>query len=240
MYLRRMKYFFLFALIVFGSASCTRCLEGLGTPLEERRTLEAFEAVTTSGNFHVVLNQIGVNEQAYVVIYAPPNIIPNIESTITGGTLNLSAKDCYTSSEQITIQVFTPSYKRITSEGTGNVTAATSLIGEKLSIANEGTGEMNLPANFIEIKIDNAGTGSIRLKGETKDLEINNQGTGDVLVDELRANHAKVSNQGTGNVYLQALQSIDVQLQGTGNVIYSGDPQDIQQSNEGTGTIERK
>lgn len=240
MYLRRMKYFFLFALIAIGSVSCTRCLEGLGTPIEERRTLEAFEAVNTSGNFHVVLNQIGVNEQAYVVIYAPPNLIPNIESSVSGATLNLSSKSCYESSEQLTIQVFAPSFLRIQSKGTGNVTSGTSMIGEKLSIENEGTGEVNLPANYIEIKINNSGTGSIRLKGETKDLEINNQGTGDILTEELRANHAKVSNQGTGNVFLQALQSIDVKLQGTGDVIYSGDPQDIQQSNQGTGKIERR
>lgn len=240
MYLRCMNYFFLFALIVFGSVSCTPCLEGMGTPIEERRTLEVFEAVNISGSFHVVLNQIGVNEQAYVVIYAPPNLIPNIESSISGATLNLSAKACYQSSEQLTIQVFAPSFVSIQSQGTGNVSSATSMIGEKLTIDNQGTGEVNLPANFIEIKIDNSGTGAIRLKGETKNLEINNQGTGDIFTDELRANHAKVNNQGTGNVYLQALQSIDVKLQGTGNVIYSGDPQDIQQTNQGTGTIERK
>lgn len=235
-----MKHILLFVLIALGSASCNNCIEGVGAPIEERRTMESFSAVDAKGSFDVVLYQLGVNEQAYVIIQAPANLIPNIEASVRGGSLNLSTKSCYTSSETVTIQVYAPSFQSIKSQGTGKLSSGTPLIGEELSISNQGTGEINLPLNFIKINVDNSGTGSIRLKGETKDVKINNQGTGDILADELRANNATVSSQGTGNVHLQAHQSLDVKLQGTGDVIYTGEPQDIQQSNQGTGRIERR
>lgn len=96
---------------------------------------------------------------------------------------------------------------------------------------------LDLRANRLEVS--NAGTGDVILRGTANALSIDNRGTGSVQAQALRSENAKIDSRGTGDVKLQVHGELDIKLSGTGDVIYEGNPQDIKQSNKGTGKIRR-
>lgn len=220
--------------------SCSQCIEGIGEAIEERRTVKPFETIRSESTFDLVLRALPEGEQPYVVVNAQENLLPFVETSVSGTQLTITSETCVNASTPITIELFSDVYTGIENTGTGSITGATMVNVEAFEITNTGTGEVVLSLHCTDIRVTNKGTGSIRLKGETDELRIDNRGTGSVAAMELRSNDATVDNRGTGDVDLQAHSSLDVKLSGTGDVSYMGNPQNLTLKNSGTGEILRK
>lgn len=220
--------------------SCSQCIEGIGEAVEERRTVKPFETIRSESTFNLVLRALPEGEQPYVVVNAQENLLPFVETTVSGSELSIASESCVNASAPITIELFAAVYQKIENTGTGSVTGATMITSDSFEIENTGTGEVVLSLKCKEISITNKGTGSIRVKGETDELRIDNRGTGSIAAMELRSNNATVDSRGTGDVDLQAHSGLDIKLSGTGDVSYMGNPQNLTLKNSGTGEILRK
>lgn len=240
LYLRFMKH----TLILFSAAllllnSCGECLKGEGEPISERRTMNAFTAVEAGANIRVMLNQSSAEDGHYVVIETQQNLIPAIVTDLSRGTLKIETSKCVKSSSGILVHVFTPEYQELTLNGTGSLESTAWINSERLKVNNIGTGAMMLDLRANRLEVSNAGTGDVILRGTANALSIDNRGTGSVQAQALRSENAKIDSRGTGDVKLQVHGELDIKLSGTGDVIYEGNPQDIKQSNKGTGKIRR-
>lgn len=236
-----MKYsiFILFAIAMLGTA-CNKCIEGTGSATDERRATANFSSIEANTTYEVVLHQLPAGESAYVVVKAQENLLPLIITDVSKNTLTLSTDGCVKATSPIMVDVFTPNYTSISSRGTGNINGNEGIRAEKLAIDNRGTGNVEVVTKGSSVEIRNSGTGNVTVEGDTKTLTVDNRGTGNIDARKLRSNDAKVDSRGTGNVFIQVHASLDIKLSGTGDVEYEGNPQDIKQSNKGTGKIRRK
>ncbi len=240
LYLRFMKHtIILLSALLFLLTSCGECLKGEGEPISERRTTNTFTAVDAGANIRVMLNQSSFEEGHYVVIETQQNLIPEIVTDVSRGTLKIETAKCVKSSSGIVVHVFAPDYQELSLSGTGSLESAAWINSERLKLNNKGTGAVMLDLRSDRLDVANSGTGDVVLRGTTNALSIENRGTGDVQAQGMRSENAKVDSRGTGDVKLQVHGELDIKLSGTGDVIYEGNPQNIKQSNKGTGKILR-
>lgn len=240
-YIRVMKYsiLILFAVAMLGTA-CNNCIEGTGSATDERRATADFSSIEANTTYEVLLHQLPAGESAYVIVNAQENLLPVIITEVSKNTLTLSTDGCVKATSPIIVHVFTPNYASINSRGTGNISGNEGIKAEELTIDNRGTGSIEVITKGSSVEIRNSGTGNVTVEGNTQKLAVDNRGTGNINAQNLRSNDANVDSRGTGNVFIQVHSSLDIKLSGTGDVEYEGNPQDIKQSNKGTGKIRRK
>jgi hypothetical protein len=83
-----------------------------------------------------------------------------------------------------------------------------------------------------------AGSGDAGVSGAVDDLLVDVEGSGDVRAAELVAQRARVQLTGSGDVAVQAVQSLDAAIAGSGDVTYRGSPGSITRTVSGSGDIE--
>lgn len=220
-------------------SGCGECLKGEGEPISERRTVNNFTAVEAGGNIRVMINQGSSEDGHYVVVETQQNLIPEIVTDVSRGTLKIETAKCVKSTSDIVVHVFSPEYQELSLSGTGSLESTAWIRSERLKLNNKGTGAVMLELRVDRMDVSNSGTGDVVLQGSASTLSIDNRGTGSVQAQALRSDNAKVDSRGTGDVKLQVHGELDIKLSGTGDVIYEGNPQNIKQSNKGTGKIRR-
>lgn len=227
----------LLALVLF--SGCTDCLNGEGASIDEKRTVEDYEVIYASGSFDVNIRQALISDQNKIIVHAQENLLPFILTKVEGSRLVIETKECISPTEAITIEVITNGVTKIVNEGSGNLKSVNQLKSDRLKIQNTGSGNAMIKAKAANIKIENQGSGDVRLLGEAEELEVVSDGSGDVNTLETRASQVEVSNDGSGNVSVSVKDVLGIELHGSGDVNYAGNPQDIEQSVHGSGNVKR-
>lgn len=109
------------------------------------------------------------------------------------------------------------SYYDIIMSGSGNV-RADALVAEKIMTSVKGSG-------------------SIKLKGRTKELDHTLSGSGALYAFDCPASVVKVMVRGSGIAQVNAADSLDVTISGSGNVMYKGVPVKLQTAIRGSGRV---
>lgn len=234
-----MKALFFTLLAVITLSSCEDCIEGIGDVTNERRLQVAFTEVVISDDFDINLEGATEGTTPLIAINAQENIIPYVSSKVNNGQLTLALDGCVKTSEPILITITAPYLERIENKANGNITSYFPYPTNQLELVNSGSGDVVFKVYTNELKLVNSGSGSLTFQGATRDLLIDQSGSGEIKLDLLSAEHATVESSGSGDVWLKAKSSLEVQLSGSGNVLYRGDPQNLQQENTGSGNIRR-
>ena len=110
--------------------------------------------------------------------------------------------------------------------------------GELSSLLISGTGQIKaLAVSSPTLSVGLPGTGEIKLAGSTGALRIDVDGTGSISAKKLVAKSAVVSMSGTGSATLDATDSVDANLTGTGSIDVHGHPARVTKHNSGLGSI---
>ena len=234
-----MRATILFLLPLFVLTGCIDVLEGTGPVMSESRTLEAFEVIDSRSSADVTVHQTETAEQPKVVVKAQENLLPHIQTVVQGTRLVIDTEGSFSTSEGIVVEVYTPVITKLVNDGSGNMDTASRIRAKELEVINQGSGNMMVGFNGDDIEVTNEGSGDIRLIGECRDAELTNEGSGDIEANELIANKADAVNEGSGNVYVHAIDELSIELSGSGNVEYEGDPQNLETANSGSGKIDR-
>lgn len=229
--------FFIFVLFCF--VSCTDCTEGDGDVVSERRTVEVFSIVNLDGSADLILNQEQTGDISKVVVHAQENVLPYFKTDVSSGELTIDMVGCISTNERSFIDVFVTEIEEINLNGSGSISSGGKLLGKKIDIKNDGSGSINLGFDGSILSINNDGSGSINIIGKSKDLIIRNDGSGSIDLSDFVADRVHVINSGSGNVLVNVLRNAIIELNGSGNIIIKGDPQNIEQSNHGSGSIKR-
>ncbi len=239
-YLRFMKQL-LFIVIVsaLSMTSCQKCHEGIGERDSERRVLQPYTDVVASVDFNVSLVQLPSHEQGYVVINAQPNLIPYIKTDVTRGTLNINVDGCLQPSESINVMVYANNLNSISMRGSGTLKSLSYVQYPDFNIDVRGSGDAILKVISKNLTVNNSGSALIYLEGTTETLKVDSRGSGKIDLNRMQSEDATVDSRGSGEIWLNVRRNFDVSLKGSGNVIYRGNPQNINQSNKGSGNIRR-
>lgn len=93
-----------------------------------------------------------------------------------------------------------------------------------LTLAGSGSADASGLACESSAKIAVRGSGSAKLAGHTKSCDVVVDGSGGVKTDGLECDSVDVVVNGSGSVALAKVASLKVQINGSGNVRYRGEP----------------
>ena len=203
--------------------------------------------------------EINIKTQMGVRITVPFEIISKLALVGSG---NIESKDTIsvnnfdvsvTGSGNIIFPVKTIEFKALVA-GSGGITVAgtatdaeVKLLGsgdfngfnlnaQNTKVSISGSGEAELIANKNLIAKSN-GSGDITVAGSASNVEIKLSGSGDFNGFNLNSQNTKVSISGSGEAKVVANESLVARINGSGNIVYKGNPENKDFKTSGSGDI---
>ncbi|XHS78904.1 head GIN domain-containing protein [Burkholderiaceae bacterium UC74_6] len=212
-------------------------VKGSGEIVSETREPGAFDGVATSGDFKIVIRQSSSNK---IEIKTDKNILPLIETKISGHTLEISVKRGYNISPSNTPQLLVdmPQMRLVSIAGSGDVKVEPMKTGA-VEMSISGSGDLKFDSLQSErLGVSVSGSGDVSGSGKTGELKVSVAGSGDVKLRDMPADEAKVSIAGSGDVVVNAAKKLHVSVAGAGDVSYVGSPE-ISTSIAGSGKVRK-
>ncbi len=179
--------------------------------------MPAFESIVCDGGYEV---HITCQAQQSVSIQSDENILPFVKTEVSGDRLRIYTKGNLAPTQGIQITVSVPRLEEFTVNGSaeGDVQK---ILSDSFTLAINGSSRMNLSGSADELKIHISGSAKIN-------------------ADSLAAKGVKAHIEGSGTIYCQAANSIDARIDGSGKIKYHGEPKTVNQSINGSGSVEKE
>ncbi len=193
--------------------------------------------VENLGPFHSVrLNTVGdVNLMFGVTDTVTVTINHNLFRFITTevdstGTLVIglkTPKEVRVTNQSLTVDITMSTLRKVTlgDQGVGTIRAdSTRFTVPEVELLLEGTGDMSFDLNVDHLTTTHLGEGNITLSGTAQRHELELTGIGEVQAYELATDSCFVTNEAEGDIRVQAVEYINAEINGSGNVYYRGSP----------------
>jgi len=172
--------------------------------LSEKRDISSFDKVTLSGDGDLFIEQ-GNSESLTIV--AQENTMQYIETTVSGGTLSISIPDKKGRPLRlggVKYYLKVKDLDDITVFGSGDVSSD------------------DFETDTIAITI--SGSGTVTLSGEAQSQEIEINGSGKYSAKDFETSKCAVKINGSGSANVNVTDSLDITINGSGDVNYVGAP----------------
>lgn len=225
--------FLLAASLIFMSCDS---ISGNGKVRDENRDISEIQTVKTSGSIDVEIKE-GNNYS--LVVENDENLLPYIITEVNNGVLNIHYKNGYSiMNDHAKAIVTAPSLNKLVTSGSGDISSnGTIKSNQQLEINTSGSGDVNATVDAPSVKVTGSGSGDISLSGRTKDFECKISGSGDVKCGNLKSENAAINVAGSSDVHVFASVSLKVNVTGSGDVTYSGNPASPEIHIAGSGTV---
>lgn len=255
------KYFciILVVLLFMPSLACGTLapnhVQGSGKIVTQTEDVKNFESVSLEGSGNVYIQQ---GDSESLTVEADDNILPLLITEVRGHKLVLGMKpnQNITTSNAIVYRMTVKDLSGIDLKGSGNFYVepvqsdkmAVSLFGsgdikfkgldaDSLSIDLFGSGNITINKATVKTVVSNVnGSGDIKLDGKSERQTISVSGSGNYLAPEFETNSANISIPGSADVTVWVNDSMQVKVNGSGDVNYYGSPV-IDQSGGGSGHL---
>ncbi len=226
-------------IILLHSCDIFDCLQGNGILKSEQRLVAEFTGVENSTSFDVEI----MADSAYSVeVIADENLLPFIETSVRSGTLIIETNygHCIDPHSYVRVEIHMPVIDFVELTGSGDMDV-NDVDGNNLEVKNSGSGDININNIFLTttLNIDLYGSGDIAAYGKAHQGNYHLAGSGDILADDLQVELCYVTSSGSGDVYCYVYELLDVEINGSGDVLYSGpiDASNIQLEDNGSGDL---
>ena len=236
-----MKTLSSFILIAALAFACQSCLQkktvGNGTITENVVPIADYTKIEIDGAVTLIYEQ--KDSEPYLKIETDENIFPLLKVEVNSdGKLEIKHDDD-SNIKPTKYNVYTNSRELFGLKFAGS--SKTSLKGKvktsTLKIDIAGSGEITADSLVCDVlDIDIAGSGTINLVGTATKSTYDVSGSGTVNALDFQSNNVKCSIAGSGKMFVTALDALDIDIAGSGNIQYKGDPS-IKQSIAGSGKI---
>lgn len=197
------------------------------TIISENRDVSGYNAINFSTFGKVNIMQ---GDKELLNISGPDNLVPEITTTVSNGTLTIKNKDniSVTSLNAENMLTFTVVVKDLTSltiSGAGDVQVETlSTPSMDLTLSGAGSVQMNqLATQSLNVKL--SGAGSLTLSGTAPQTTIDISGAGSLNAPDLQIQTANVTISGLGGATVWVTNQLTGKISGAGSVSYYGTPQ---------------
>jgi hypothetical protein len=202
-------------------------LTGSGNVVTESRPVSGFNSVSLCCGMHLILTQ-GASES--LEIEADDNLLPEIESRVTNGTLVVGFKNDFGgirlfNTSPIRVKVSAPELVGVDISGGGQLEAAgpiqTSQMALDFSGGSRGVLD-NLQAD--KLAVDLSGGSRIELSGISPDQTISLSGGSDYLAGNLQSQTTTLDMSGGGRATVWVTDTLNANLSGGATASYYGNP----------------
>jgi hypothetical protein len=193
-------------------------LVGNGIMASSVREIPTFTSVVIEGSTDLEIVAGDSNQK--VVVEGDSNLLSNIITEVNNGVLTIRAEKGYHSKNALIVKANVASLSKMEIQGSSDITAK------------------NLKNADTEIEI--AGSGNITVDGVTQNLKVYVAGSGDVSAEKLTANNANLQIDGSGNVSAHCSNDLDIEINGSGDISYIGNPKNVRSTVNGSGEVVKK
>ena len=153
-----------------------------------------------------------------VEVRGDDNIVPEVQTIVTDGELELKIDQWLVRPKiNTTIEVWVASLSEISVSGAADMTVD-GLHGERFELAVSGASTSTL-------------------SGAIGTFEVTSSGANTLDARELQAKTVEISVSGAGDANVWASERVDASVSGAGNVIYHGNPPDVEEDVSGAGSV---
>jgi len=218
-----MKHLLLLCIMAAVIFSCNHeTVNGNENVISELRNTGSFRGIKLLGGMNI---DVKSGEKQSVEIKGEENILPYVETYIDDGNLVVKYKNNVNinTHEDLNVYITTASLKDVEILGSGDITGDGRFVNnDDMEIGVMGSGNIKLEVDAPKVKAKTTGSGSIYLSGNTKNISCNTMGSGNIDALELKAENAKATTMGSGDIKVFASIKIDANINGSGNIRYSG------------------
>lgn len=203
----------------------------------EQRTVSEFKAVVTGGSEDLFVTQGSTQK---VRIEGDEDAIKDINTYVRNGVLYIEHKSRWNRSyAQTRVYVTMKGINGLKLAGSGNIIGETPIATDELELSISGSGNIKLDVTASEIQSGISGSGNIKLSGKTVDNNLKISGSGDVNALDLKAENCAVHISGAGDAKVYVSKKLDVKVSGSGSIRYAGDPDKVNTSVSGSGSVQK-
>jgi len=221
-----MKNFIIYSLTILFIA-CNACIiningsgvtiKGSGNIINENRKLTGYHTVDIVGSMNV---DITSGESFSCNVKGDDNLVPLVKTTITNNTLKIYIEGSYSTTSPLIVYLNMPVLENAKVIGSGDMTIS-DVTKDKVVLIVSGSGD-------------------ITARGSVGILEAVVSGSGDLSLQNLKAEHINVTINGSGDAEVWANQSISAKVNGSGDIVYKGNPTEVDTKVNGSGDITRR
>ena len=213
--------------LTFLFISCNACfvhmngfgvsIKGSGNIINENRKLTDFHTVEIVGSVDV---DIVSGDSFSCNVEGDDNLVPIVETTVTSNTLEISTEGRYSTKNPLIVYLTMPVLDKAKIIGSGDMTIS------------------DVTKDKVILTI--TGSGDITASGSVGILEAVVSGSGDLSLQNLQADHVNVTINGSGDADVWSNQSISAQVNGSGDIVYTGNPTIVDTQVNGSGDITKR
>jgi hypothetical protein len=222
---------------LIGGCRMFEVVDGSGNVVTENRPITEFSGVELEGIGNVILTQ---DSGASLRFEGEDNILKVMKAEVKGVVLVISTDKNIKPTKPLTIYVSSREIKSLEVEGSGEISAAKTIMSPALKLSISGSGKMKLEVNTQKMAVSIQGSGQTQLSGTVPSFEGEIDGSGKITAPDLRTETSDVSISGSGIIEIFASQKVKGEVNGSGNIYYHGVPEKVLSSINGSGTITKR
>jgi hypothetical protein len=180
------------------------------------RPISDFSALVVNGAYKIKWT----SGKAALTISTDQNLLPLIQTSISGNTLEIDQEQSLRPTKGITISLSSASLAEVRLNGAVNLSAS-SLAGH-------------------DLKLECNGASSINVDGSVTNFQVNLSGASKLNAESLRTQTANVSLNGASYADVAVSDSLDASISGAGLLTYSGNPKSVEKNISGAGRIQAR
>jgi hypothetical protein len=193
----------------------------------ENRDVSGFTAIefSTLGKINIMQG-----DKESLNISGPDNLVPEISTTVSNGTLIIKNKENITinplnSKNLLTFTIVVKNLTSLNISGLGDVQCET-LSTSSMDITMSGAGSIAMNQLTTDsLNINLSGAGGLNLSGVAPNATIDISGAGEVTTPDLKIQTAHITISGLGGATLWVTDQLSGNISGAGSVSYYGSPQ---------------
>ena len=208
-----------------------------GRTITESRRVAGFDRVELDGSGRLIIEQTG---REALEVEAGENMIKRVDTRVVGKTLYLRPKWAWLfwmTDPQVEYRLTVDELERVNIDGSGDLIVK-KLAADKFEVTLSGSGRGRLVLSVKELDARISGSGGFVFTGKAGKQRGEISGSGDYDAKGLRTNNTRFIISGSGRALVNAKETLDVEITGSGQVEYLGSPR-IDQRISGSGDISR-
>jgi len=235
----------LLGLIPFNSCkkenSCD-CLKSYGDIVTETRNLASFNTLQSFDKIEVYYIQDTTATTCTAKVVTGKHLMSNISTEVSGGVLQIKNKNTCNfvrgSHNEVTVYVTAPHVKNFIQDGVGTMYSGNTIKQDSVgyNVRNSGDIHLNVDVNVVHGSM--FGIGDIYLSGNCQNHLVNSTGECFINAQDLQvAAYCYVSYKSTGEAHVNVSGELDVVINYTGNIYYTGSASVIRKTVNGSGDL---
>ncbi|WP_266206114.1 head GIN domain-containing protein [Pontibacter kalidii] len=214
----------LFALMSAGTLSAcedNNCIKGEGDLETRTLNLQPFSRVEANGDFKVYITQ---GETQLVEVRGEPNILDQLETSISNNTWEIEHRDCVRRSKTVEVYITMPQVQSLYLNGSGRIVSQDEFTANELAVEINGSGKIDFDVVAAKVIARVTGSGEVALHGEAPLYTVNISGSGKAAAFDLQSKNVTVNLSGSGVAEVNASEALAADISGSGVVYYLGNP----------------